>query len=252
MRRAQETTASVPVVETAGYGDLPTGALGYLRRKIVALLRLVPEPVPGVRIRLTRLTDPTVTPPVIAQANVDLGDRILRVQVTADTAGEAADLLAARLRPRLERAAARHSPRRRAAEPSAGAAAPAGTAPVLRRKSYTLARRTVDEALAEMDELDYDFHLFTEVGSGQDCVLYHDVAGPRLAQLHPQPDRIAPHIAAVSVSSHPAPVLSLEQASHRLALSGLPFLFYRDRETDRGHLLYRRYDGNCGVVTPAG
>ncbi|WP_250549039.1 HPF/RaiA family ribosome-associated protein [Pseudonocardia sp. H11422] len=249
--RAHEATAEVPVVETSGSGELPAGALGYLRRKIVALLRLAPEPVPGVRLRLTRLPDPVVTQPVIAQANVDLGGHILRVQVTADTAGEAADLLAARLRPRLERAATRHSRRHRPTDPSADPAAPPGQAPVLRRKSYTLARCSVDEALAEMDELDYDVHLFTEEGSGQDSVVYRDVAGPRLAQLDPRPERVAPHTATVSVSSHPAPVLSTEDALHRLAVTGLPFLFYRDREADRGHLLYRRFDGDYGVVTPA-
>ena len=37
---------------------------------------------------------------------------------------------------------------------------------VIRRKSFTLAPCTVDEAAVEMDLLDYDFHLFTEKGTG--------------------------------------------------------------------------------------
>ncbi|WP_338051701.1 sigma 54 modulation/S30EA ribosomal C-terminal domain-containing protein [Pseudonocardia acidicola] len=244
--------ADVPVVETSGHGELPVGALGYLQRTIVALLRPAPEPVLGVRIRLTRLPDPAVTHPMVAQANVDLGGRLLRVQVTAGTAAEAADLLAARLRRRLEQA---HTDRYRHSR-GEGRDAP-GTqqgpgARVSRRKSYRLATCSVDEALAEMEGCDYDFHLFTEAGSGQDSVLYRDVAGPRLAQLHPQPDQVAPHTATVSISGHPAPPLTTEQAIDRLGLSGLPFLFYRDEDSHRGHLLYRRYDGRYGVIAPAG
>ncbi|WP_406108004.1 hypothetical protein [Micromonospora globbae] len=32
---------------------------------------------------------------------------------------------------------------------------------------------------------------------------------------------------------------------------GRPFVFYTDRDTRRGTLLYRRYDGDLGLVAPA-
>ena len=47
---------------------------------------------------------------------------------------------------------------------------------VIRRKSFTLAPCTVDEAAVEMDLLDHDFHLFTEKGTAFAGVLYR--AGP--------------------------------------------------------------------------
>jgi hypothetical protein len=31
-----------------------------------------------------------------------------------------------------------------------------------------------------------------------------------------------------------------------------PFLFFRDRERDRGALLYHRYDGHYGLIAPSG
>lgn len=37
---------------------------------------------------------------------------------------------------------------------------------VIRRKSFTMTPCTIDDAIAEMELLDYDFHLFTEKGSG--------------------------------------------------------------------------------------
>jgi hypothetical protein len=49
----------------------------------------------------------------------------------------------------------------------------------------------VDEAAEEMDELDYDFYRFTEIGSGQESVLYRaGSTGHRLAQLTPQPELV--------------------------------------------------------------
>ena len=37
----------------------------------------------------------------------------------------------------------------------------------------------------------------------------------------------------------------------RLELSGLPFVFFVDRHTDVGCVLYIRYDGHYGLITPS-
>jgi hypothetical protein len=112
----------------------------------------------------------------------------------------------------------------------------------------------VDDAVAEMDRMDYDFHLFTEQGTGQDSVVYR--AGPtgyRLARLRPGgTDRIAPHRTAVTVSERPVPRLAVPEAVRRLDLTGTPFLFFRGVDSGRGCLLYHRYDGHYGLITPAG
>ena len=42
----------------------------------------------------------------------------------------------------------------------------------MRHKSYTPAHETPDEAAAEAELLDYDFHLFTEKSTGEDSVIY--------------------------------------------------------------------------------
>ncbi|WP_244199895.1 sigma 54 modulation/S30EA ribosomal C-terminal domain-containing protein [Amycolatopsis thailandensis] len=55
----------------------------------------------------------------------------------------------------------------------------------------------------------------------------------------------------MTVSGQPAPVLTTEDAVDRLGLLGLPFLFFLDLERARGNVLYRRYDGRYGLITPA-
>jgi hypothetical protein len=101
-----------------------------------------------------------------------------------------------------------------------------------------------------MNAMDYDAHLFHDRESGEDAVVYR--AGPsgvRLARQHTmRPPR--PTATPLTVNPHRVPTLTEAQAAERLAQGWLPFLFYTDRPTGRGHLLYRRYDGHLGLVTP--
>jgi hypothetical protein len=258
-----------PAVRVSIHDGLSHGVTDYARTKMTAVLRLAHEPVLAARVRLTRHADPAVSRPVIAQANLDVNGRLVRAVVAAPTAREAVDLLEAKLRHRLERIA-RHWEARRGAltarephewrhtdEPAHRPSyfpRPADERQIIRHKSFSLPLITPDEAALEMETMDYDFHLFTEYGSGQDSVLYR--AGPtgyRLAQVDPaQRHRISAGSLPVTVSATPAPMLSTDEAVARLNAVGLPFLFYLDGEHARGCVLYRRYDGHYGLVSPAG
>src|SRR5690606_26951060 len=105
-----------------------------------------------------------------------------------------------------------------------------------------------------MELLDYDFHLFTEEGTGMASVLYREgPTGYRLSQVAPtSEDQLAPFELPVTISSTPPPCLTVDQATERLNLTGLPFLFFIDAAQGRASVLYRRYDGHYGLITPAG
>ena len=104
-----------------------------------------------------------------------------------------------------------------------------------------------------MEFLDSDFHLFTEKGTGQASVLYRtESAGYRMAQVMPLPEELAPHELPVSVSPQPAPRLAIGRAKQRLSLLRLPFLFFVDVNQGRAGVLYHRYDGHYGLISPAG
>jgi Sigma 54 modulation/S30EA ribosomal protein C terminus len=156
------------------------------------------------------------------------------------------DTLEATLRGRLERAAEHWEARRgrhyhpdphewRHGDPPSELrpwfSRPAQERQIIRHKSFTLPRCTTDEAAIEMDELDYEFHLFTEHGSGQDSVLYR--AGPTGYRLTPQPDLVAPGYLPVTIST---PTHHRDETIQRLSLAGLPFVFYLDADQARGRL----------------
>lgn len=264
MRR---TELRPPPAVTVEVGELPEATARYARDKILKAVQRAGEPVLAIRVRITVHPDPAVERPVVAQANVDLGGRPVRAEVTAPTPREAVDLLEARLRHRLDRFARDWEARRgrqpvdRPHEWRRGSAAPRrplwfprdpAERLVIERESFSPAPATLEEAAFELDVMDHAFHLFTELESGQDSVLYR--AGPtglRLAQVNPAPGD-PPGISGgrLTVSPLPAPLLTVTEATDRLEISGLPFLFYLDGDRARGCVLYHRYDGHYGLIVP--
>ena len=254
-------------VEVSTHGRLSTDAVEYARSKVTDLGRLTDRPVLRARVRLTRHGDPAVERPVVAQANMDVDGRLVRAQADGTTAHEAVDRLEQRLRRSLARAADHWEARRgklprpnewrHQSEPTDRPAhfpRPAAERRIVRRKSFTLEPCTVDAAAREMDLLDYDFHLFTEKGTGAASVLYRGgPTGYRLAQVAPALlDELASFAAPVTLSQQPVPCLVVERAVERLGLLGLPFLFFVDAAEGRACVLYHRYDGHYGLITPAG
>lgn len=248
--------------------DIPHDDVRYARDKVAAAIRFAGKPVLHARVRLSRLGDPALARPALVQANVDVDGRLVRAQVARASMREAVDEAHDRLRDQLQRAAGNWEAIR-GGRPRAGphewrhGSIPTHRPPhfprepetrqVVRHKVFSLSRMTLDEAAFDMDMLDYDFHLFTEDGSGVDSVLYRtDGLMPfRLVQARPRPDRVHFGATPVTVSAAPAPVLDTDQAARRLEVTGWPFVFFRDAGTGHACVIYHRYDGHYGVITQA-
>lgn len=251
-------------VETAG--AVAPRETAYARERIAASLADLSQPVLYSRVRLTQLRDPALARPALAQVNVDLNGRLIRAQAARETMAEAIDEVRDRLRDRARHAASnweatrggrptgkahewRHESRPTERPPYFDR--PAEDRRIVRHKAYSPAVATVDEAAFDMEMLGYDFHLFTEKGTGADSVLYRtDEGGLRLAQTDPHPDEVAVGAVTVSVSPHSAAVLTIADATARLTASGWPFVFFRDADSRRGSVVYHRYDGHYGLITP--
>ena len=257
-----ELMASVQIVSphVEAHGGVPDEARELAAAKVTSLLRLASEPVLSARVTLAVSADPAVPRPAIAQATIDMNGRTVRAQAAGETMRAAIEHMAARLRVRLDRLA-RDWPARRGAIPVAGEwrhqsipaqrpglHRPVGERTVIQRPCYASHALTPAEAIAELDLLDYDFHLFTERSTGEDSVLYRVGDGYRLGQARPKPGQIGPLPASVTLSEHPAPVLTRTEAIGRLEWLGWPFVFFVNPDTGRAALLYRRYDGQYGLV----
>jgi hypothetical protein len=102
-----------------------------------------------------------------------------------------------------------------------------------------------------MNAMDYDVHLFADVATGDEAVVYRaGPAGLRLARQHRMHPPGPPVGVAITVNPHPTPILTPGRAADRVNRSGLPVLLFTDPTTARGNLLYRRYDGDLTLITP--
>ncbi|WP_027944117.1 sigma 54 modulation/S30EA ribosomal C-terminal domain-containing protein [Amycolatopsis taiwanensis] len=238
----------------------------HARDEVGAVVRAAHLPIRSVRVRLTPHGDPELPYSVVAQANLLAAGRLVRAQADGRNSWEAIDRLQSRLREVLAhltsgeeaRQENRSSPgivrwphRSCPDEPSCWYPRPEEEREIVRHKSYPLRRCTVDDAAHDMGLLDYDFHLFTEAGTGRDALLHRvGPTGYRLVFVTPPgPHEPATFQLPVTISAELAPLLNAAAAVVRLNRLGSRFLLFRDVDSGRGAVLYRRYDGHYGLIT---
>lgn len=236
MKRSAPREAPEIRVETRG--QVPPGATEYAREKAGALTGRTREPVLFARVELTHMANPAMERPAIARADLDVNGRPARAHVAARAMTEAVDLLRDRLAARLERLE-QHGEAHRGRTPVPGPhewrhgdepthrpdhfPRPVEERQVVRHKSYAPARETPDEAAFEPETTDHDFRLLTDIGTGEDSVLYRSgPTGCRLAQVHPRPHLVGPVAVPLTVSDLPAPRTPLAEARQRPDIGGLP------------------------------
>ncbi|MER7463302.1 sigma 54 modulation/S30EA ribosomal C-terminal domain-containing protein [Streptomyces sp. NPDC097981] len=247
-------------------GRVPADAVSYAQRKVHTVLGHVGEPVLQARVKLTQAARPAAPPTASAQATIVVRGRTIRARAVGGTLPEAVDLLQDRLATRLARARGHVLARHRAAGPPTPAPRETGqdgpgrahrhhlppeARRVVRGKSFALPPRTPADAICDLEAMDYDFLLFTDAVTGHDSVVYRDPASGchRLASV-PEAGRPGTTDPGIDVSGASAPDASVTQAVTRLDVTGLPFVFFRDRTTGRGSVLYHRYDGHYGLISP--
>lgn len=250
--------------EVVRRGRIPDGADDYARGKLAHLVERAGQPVRYTRIKLTMAENPVVERPAMAELTVELDDgELLRAHRAAATFGEATDLAMDRLAAIMEhrRDRHRHDPTGTPAEPGGWRHGnltreprpyfdrPVEERELVRHKSFAPESMTVEEAEWDMDLLDYDFFLFVDSATGGDTMLERADDGPPVLHRLDPPGEPPPSGGAVLSSLRP-PELEVSAALELLRRSGERWLFFRNRTTGRGNVVYHRYDGHDGLITP--
>ncbi|HET9078494.1 MAG TPA: sigma 54 modulation/S30EA ribosomal C-terminal domain-containing protein [Acidimicrobiales bacterium] len=260
----EEHSGPVPLT-TVTHGDVPAEAVGYAAQRIQQVLQKVDTPILAARLKLTMAGDPAQDRPATAQTSINLDGRFVGARVAARDMHEAADLLQRRLATQLDHrserieALRRHSPGQSpAGRWRHGDLAttrpgyfdrPAGQRQLVRHKALFPAEESIEEAAFDMEQLDYDFYLFRDLGTGEDSLLER-LPDDRYRVQHLRP--VGPGVAGVpgvELGDRPAPTLGVDQAVEHLSETGLRHVFFADPATGRGCVLYLRYDGHYGLIT---
>jgi ribosome-associated translation inhibitor RaiA len=249
-----------PAITIIRSGDLTQSDELRLREDLLRVAARVHGPVEEIRVKV----DTPLTPshPFSVSAALHAGGTHVRSHVTAPTFIEAIDSVSLRLRTQVERIADRnrrppdqHRPDgeswRHGDRPSPHELTSAGpiasSREIVRHKSWGPSTSSIDEALWDMEQADYDFFLFTEAQSGTVGLVWHDEDGLR-AQLLDGGLSEAPSGYA-TMELRPAPTMTVEDAQRALNELNAPFVFAKSPAKDP-FVLYRRYDGDYGLIEP--
>jgi hypothetical protein len=243
-------------------------SVDYARERILPLVAVAGEPVLSLRLKLDMAPDPSRARPALAQATMEVNGKLVRAHVAGHTMREAIDLLEQRLRHRLEHlsdhreALRRHLPQRsvhgewrHGYEPTRRPDhfdRPADERDIVRHKTFESGEATPDEAAFDMEQLDYDFHLFRDLASGSEAVVERTADGPYLLHYVRHPETLAPQgdtAYSFRVDPHDAPLLTVAEARQRLDSGREQFVFFTEPSTGQANVLYLRYDGHYGLIT---
>ena len=243
-------------------GSIPSRARESLARTLTHVARAAPEPVLRITASLDQHEDPALDRPFVAKATLDVNGRPVRAHVAAASVSEAIHLLEQRLHRNL-RALAEHdlAERHEGHVPGPGEWRHSDLAPtrpltfpraaderrLIRRKTYASAPMTPEAAAAEMLLLDHDFHVFVDAASGEDALVHSRPDG--VLALRRQ-NGTGSYVEPFVLDAEPVPTIGVEDAIEQLNLTDEPFVFFVDVSSGRGTVLYRRYDGHYGLVSP--
>lgn len=249
-------------------GDIEAPAVDRGRALVAHLAEQFGGPVLFARLKLSMAPDPAVERPATAEATIDVARRPVRARVSAATMAEALDALDRRLRDRLAHFRRFRDPTRTGPEAPPGewrhgllpTARPeffdraAEERTIVRHKTFSPVPATPDEAAFDLEAMDLDFHLFRDLRTGHDAVIWRsaegDGSGYRLQVLDDEVGvdelSLAAHVVA---DGRPVPQLDVDEAVGWLDATGDPFVFFAIGGKGRGAVVYRRYDGHYGLLT---
>lgn len=258
---------TLPPPSITTHGDVGDRAKAYVEEKLIRVAKLAQGPILGARVVLRMETNPAIQRPAVVEATLDVNGHSVRAHVAAASMLGAVDLLEERLSRQLRQLAERRRAKRdRKGEPQPGEwhhgdlptrrpghfPRPVEERELRRQKSFAAVESTPDEAAFDMDMLDHDFYLFTNILTGEDNVIHRlgDDAY-ELVQPTPDPGSVAGCALPVVAAQQAVPRVGVRDAIELLDVSEEPFVFFVDDESGRGAVVYLRYDGHYGLLTTA-
>jgi ribosome-associated translation inhibitor RaiA len=248
-------------------GSVPTSARFEAEEMMAKLSDFAPRPVLFTKVRVKNDEERDPDQHSVVEGTMDVSGAVVRAQAAGPTAIDALRAVGNKLERRLTRLEGR---RQRATKrpPSAPSGEwrsgdlltdrpefydrPPEERMVVRRKTYSpVDQLSVSEALFDLDVLDHRFFLFTDEADERASIVYEEDDGLSIRKVDGSrpDDAILRH--DIQVNETPAPTITAADAVSRLNLSDMPFIFFRDADTEQPAVLYRRYDGHYGLIVPS-
>jgi ribosome-associated translation inhibitor RaiA len=253
-------------VEVSAERDVPRNDIDAAYRRVASLDRFVDDPPTGARLAVRHLArSPGGRRPYVADASLAYRGRVLAAHATGRAPVEAADQVAERLSRQLLRVTKGDVARRNEPDeiergladlelvlhdrPEARLKPPEERV-IVRRHTYSDHPEGTLSAIADMLDLDEEFHLFVHVLTHEDAVV-HRRDDNRIGLLHPPASALADEndVVVTEPGRYSAPI-PLATARAEMDILNHRFLYFIEVEDGRGRVLYLRHDGDYGLVEP--
>jgi hypothetical protein len=244
-------------IEVAADAGIDGKSQAYAARRIAFCLRRLPASSAKARVRLTSLPSDKLARPALAQARLEVDGQYVRAQLAAASVDVASQRLGERLDLQLTQFCGAPRPRPWPDHGDSFRPEPVPIDPghreIVRRKTCRPDVLSPQQAATAMDVRDYDFHLFIDIDSHQDSLVFRvGPTGYRLTQLKALPPHALGGVVPITIDAHPVPRGTPEEIAARLDETEMAHRFFLDTTTRRGAVLYRRYDGHYGLLSPEG
>lgn len=251
--------------EVSTSGPVTNAQRAAIETMVEKVVGSVDDRVVHVRIRAEQHPEQSKARPVMVRVVLDIKGGPVRAHVSASSVHEAIDAVEHRLRAQLRaRAERRQTAQHRGPASGEGGWRHGDLARerppffpravderrIVRHKSFAPGASTVEEAIFDLQSMSYDFFLFVEAGSADDALVAQHEDGHFSVHFLDGGAATAVVPEGVTVDGHAAPQTDIETAEERLDAGHEPWVFFRDADTGRGHVLYRRYDGHYGLIVP--
>ncbi len=260
-------------IEFSSLGAISKGDRLAVVDMLEKVLDSVDDPVTHLRVRMEHDSNRNRDRQTTVRTIIDFKGGAVRAHITSESTRSAIDLLEARLRSQLRhRSQRRKAQQHRSASSGAGEwrhgdltterppyfPRPADERELVRHKSVAPAESSVEEALFDLQMMDYDFYLFIHLGTGRDALVRREST----ARNGDETTHVVQFVGGaadvtvdewldgVVVVDDPAPVLDVGTATQLLDVGDEPWVFFQDAKSGRGHVLYRRFDGHYGMIVP--
>ncbi len=264
---AVEVGAGAEALVVTTRGEVDADLVDYARQRIGRVTERLVEPLLASYVKLELSPDPARERPALASVQLDLNGSFVGAHVASEEMRLAVDLLQRRLADQLEHRQRRFEALHRStpARPDPGEwqhgdlpsdrpaffDRPADERELVRHKAFLPEGQTLEEAIFDMEQLDYGFYLFLDIDTGSDSLVEKRAEGAyRLRRLRPGPPP-GSGVYRVEPDDRPVPHLAVAEAMEQLSSGGMVFVFFADDATGRGSVLYLRYDGHYGLITLA-
>ncbi|HEX5532692.1 MAG TPA: HPF/RaiA family ribosome-associated protein [Actinomycetales bacterium] len=250
MSQMLQQLAPEDVIVTLRGEQMPLGVSDYAQKKIAHTVRVSGRPVHSASAVVRKTAEADVQRRFRVEATVVVAGTRIRAEAFGAAAHEATDAVVDLLRRRITTLIDKWDQRSRwlglerpgqwrhgmLGERRHYAPLPVEEREMVRRKTFAIKPTTADEAAFDMEALGHDFLLFVDEETGRDALVYVRQDGG---------------YGVLGTGDEAPPVLDEAQARERLDVGGERFVFHIDKATGRGSVMYRRYDGNYGVIEAA-